>query len=65
LPIGPTGPTQKVFFVKFSLQVNFVEPLEQSWAKLLKKVTAMKRLPMNLLKKVTVLKRFMTIFLKK
>jgi hypothetical protein len=25
---GPTGPTQKVFFVKFSLPVNFVVPLE-------------------------------------
>ncbi len=24
LSVGPTGPTQKVFFVKFSLQVNFV-----------------------------------------
>jgi hypothetical protein len=23
LPVGPTGPTQKVFFVQFSLPVNF------------------------------------------
>ncbi len=28
LSAGPTGPTQKVFFVKFSLPVNFVVPLE-------------------------------------
>jgi hypothetical protein len=24
LSVGPTGPTQKVFFVKYSLPVNFV-----------------------------------------
>jgi hypothetical protein len=28
LSVRPTGPTQKVFFVKFSLPVNFVVPLE-------------------------------------
>ncbi len=26
---GPTGPRQKVFFVKFSLPANFVVPLEK------------------------------------
>jgi hypothetical protein len=26
--LGPTVPTQKVFFVKFSLPINFVLPLE-------------------------------------
>ncbi len=28
LSVGPIGPTQKVFFVKFSLPVNFIVPLE-------------------------------------
>jgi hypothetical protein len=36
----------------------------QSWAKILKKVTAMKRYAMNLLKKVMQMKRLTTIFLK-
>ncbi len=29
MSVGPAGPTEKVLFVKFSLPVNFVVPLEK------------------------------------
>ncbi len=33
LSVGPTGPTQEVFFVKFSLPVNFVVPSTVLWSR--------------------------------